>query len=346
MRMSPWPTCPECGAKRTARCPYCRTEGTNFPPVDLETLAAPELTPDLLLYRADRYCHGEDPEVIMDPNPLSPEWIHTTLGQAKLRLEEFDRTEPEETRAGSEGYETESHATESHAAEDYAAEDYATEGGEPAAGKSCCCGAGRTHEHGAGETCSHGAGECCHGAREACGHGSGESCCHNGEKSACHCHETSGGMENDAADGAGNGTVGGAACGFTGGAACGSGNETPNGTENGTADGTACGTGNGSCSCQAKWRPSVRLIDPLEPLPEVDAEAGEYPLAVKCPVCDEILLPKFLDTCQECGHVFEDGIAKNPRKKEKLPDGDPLRMALVFGVLVALLGLMLLAMWK
>ena len=80
-------------------------------------------------------------------------------------------------------------------------------------------------------------------------------------------------------------------------------------------------------------------------MPEVDAEAGVYPLAVKCPVCDEILLPKFLDTCQECGHVFEDGIAKNPKKREKLPDGDPLRMAIVFVVLVALLGLMLLAMW-
>lgn len=320
MRMSPWPTCPECGAKRTARCPYCRTEGTNFPPVDLETLAAPELTPDLLLYRADRYCHGEDPEVIMDPNPLSPEWIHTTLGQAKLRLEEFDRTEPEETRNSSENHET---------------EDHATEGGEPTAGKSCCCGAGRTHEHGAGEcchgageACEHGTGECCghgagkceHGAGETCGHEAGK-CCHDGEKSTCHCHEPSDGMENGSACGAGNGTA------------------------NGTA-GPVNGAGNGSCGCQAKWRPSVRLIDPLEPLPEVDAEAGVYPLAVKCPVCDEILLPKFLDTCQECGHVFEDGIAKNPRKKEKLPDGDPLRMALVFGVLVALLGLMLFAMWR
>jgi predicted RNA-binding Zn-ribbon protein involved in translation (DUF1610 family) len=27
---APWPTCPECGAKRTTRCPICETSGTDF----------------------------------------------------------------------------------------------------------------------------------------------------------------------------------------------------------------------------------------------------------------------------------------------------------------------------
>ncbi len=30
-----WPTCPECGAKRTTRCPICKTTGDDFPPVDM-----------------------------------------------------------------------------------------------------------------------------------------------------------------------------------------------------------------------------------------------------------------------------------------------------------------------
>jgi len=41
--VSPWPTCPECGAKRTTRCPICQTSGTNFAEADrgfLSELAA------------------------------------------------------------------------------------------------------------------------------------------------------------------------------------------------------------------------------------------------------------------------------------------------------------------
>ena len=102
-------------------------------------------------------------------------------------------------------------------------------------------------------------------------------------------------------------------------------------------DGHSCQCGHGhehahgnahghSCRCghpqtqepQEKGRPDYRLMasnlsQPLDSDPELDPYSDEYPLAVMCPCCDELLYPQFLKECRTCGHVFEDGITlENP----------------------------------
>ena len=202
--MKPWPECPCCRTKRTVVCPYCKTEGNDFPLAELSTLSAPDMTQRNLMYKADCYGHGEDPNVIVDPYPLSPDWVGMTLGQTKMRLE----SEPIPQAESSE---------------------------------------------------------------------------------RCQGHEE------------------------------------------------------GNCSCRDPERlTSLKLVDPLDKLPAVEP-GTEYPLTVKCPVCDELLLPKFLDTCTQCGYTFSDGV---PFQKETLApeDGSPLRSILVFLVMLALLGIVVLAM--
>ncbi len=89
--------------------------------------------------------------------------------------------------------------------------------------------------------------------------------------------------------------------------------------ENGHAHGHA--HGGHSCRCSqpqtpqtpGKGRPDYRLMvselsQPLDMDPELDPYTDEYPLAVMCPCCDELLYPQFLKECRSCGHVFEDGI--------------------------------------
>jgi len=39
----PWPTCPECGARRSTRCPICGTAGSDFQPADMGFVWIPEL---------------------------------------------------------------------------------------------------------------------------------------------------------------------------------------------------------------------------------------------------------------------------------------------------------------
>jgi hypothetical protein len=41
--LTEWPTCPECGARRTTTCPVCHTPGTDFPEADPHFAALPEL---------------------------------------------------------------------------------------------------------------------------------------------------------------------------------------------------------------------------------------------------------------------------------------------------------------
>ena len=55
-------------------------------------------------------------------------------------------------------------------------------------------------------------------------------------------------------------------------------------------------------------RSMVDLSQPLDEDPEVGDDAEEYPLAVMCPCCDELLYPQFLKVCRQCGHEFPDGI--------------------------------------
>ena len=59
----------------------------------------------------------------------------------------------------------------------------------------------------------------------------------------------------------------------------------------------------------------VKLTKPIDDAPEIDENAEEYPLAVQCPCCDEVLYPQFLSVCKRCGHEFEDGI-----DEESIPD--------------------------
>lgn len=67
-----------------------------------------------------------------------------------------------------------------------------------------------------------------------------------------------------------------------------------------------------SCRCQNQPQPQKRhdfvaLSNPLDVDPEIAEDAEEYPLAVMCPCCDELLYPQFLKTCK-CGHEFPDGV--------------------------------------
>ncbi len=68
-----------------------------------------------------------------------------------------------------------------------------------------------------------------------------------------------------------------------------------------------------SCKCQntnpaAKRHEFVTLSNPLDADPDVAEDAEEYPLAVMCPCCDELLYPQFLKKCSGCGHEFPDGV--------------------------------------
>ncbi len=55
-------------------------------------------------------------------------------------------------------------------------------------------------------------------------------------------------------------------------------------------------------------RSMVGLSQPLDEDPEIENGEEEYPLAVMCPCCDELLYPQFLKFCRKCGHEFPDGI--------------------------------------
>ncbi len=68
----------------------------------------------------------------------------------------------------------------------------------------------------------------------------------------------------------------------------------------------------GQCHCSHEM---VKLTKPIDDAPEIDENAEEYPLAVQCPCCDEVLYPQFLKVCKKCGHEFEDGI-----DEETIPD--------------------------
>lgn len=103
---------------------------------------------------------------------------------------------------------------------------------------------------------------------------------------------------------------------FAGGGDVGIQSVTPNAQTNAPHQhGGNCGSG-GSCSCQnpptrgmkkSKSVMGVELSQPLDEDPELEAGAEEYPLAVMCPCCDELLYPQFLNVCR-CGHKFPDGI--------------------------------------
>jgi hypothetical protein len=40
--LAEWPSCPECGARRTTTCPICHTSGTDFPQADWQFTGSPE----------------------------------------------------------------------------------------------------------------------------------------------------------------------------------------------------------------------------------------------------------------------------------------------------------------
>lgn len=128
---------------------------------------------------------------------------------------------------------------------------------------------------------SHGEHRCyCHGE-----HG-GE---HDGEH-RCRCREGNGGEHN-----------GEHRC------RCHEGNETGNeaGNEAGNENGERKTVKRQVASCH---RSMVGLSQPLDEDPEIGNDEEEYPLAVMCPCCDELLYPQFLKFCRNCGHEFPDGI--------------------------------------
>lgn len=43
VELAEWPTCPECGARRTTTCPVCQTSGTDFPQADTRFAGSLEL---------------------------------------------------------------------------------------------------------------------------------------------------------------------------------------------------------------------------------------------------------------------------------------------------------------
>ncbi|MDO4551149.1 MAG: hypothetical protein Q4C96_07860 [Planctomycetia bacterium] len=56
---------------------------------------------------------------------------------------------------------------------------------------------------------------------------------------------------------------------------------------------------------------SLKLVDPLDEMPKYISDDQEmYPLMVMCPECSELIYPRFLKKCHDCGHVFEDGILR------------------------------------
>lgn len=44
--LTEWPTCPDCGARRTTTCPICHTSGTDFPEADSRFAVSAELSDD------------------------------------------------------------------------------------------------------------------------------------------------------------------------------------------------------------------------------------------------------------------------------------------------------------
>ncbi len=81
----------------------------------------------------------------------------------------------------------------------------------------------------------------------------------------------------------------------------------------------------------ARRRDLVELSHPLDIDPEVAEDAEEYPLAVMCPCCDELLYPQFLNQCRHCGHEFSDGLELEelgdtvfyrPEEEEDVEDDD------------------------
>lgn len=97
----------------------------------------------------------------------------------------------------------------------------------------------------------------------------------------------------------------------------------------------SCGK-DGKSSCQTPHS-SLKLVDPLDKDPKLDSTQTTLPLAVMCPVCDELLYPKFLDTCQHCGHSFSSGISRLAKKEEDLYENVPRMMMLTVGMLLFLL---------
>ncbi|MDO5113350.1 MAG: hypothetical protein Q4E67_03150 [Planctomycetia bacterium] len=105
----------------------------------------------------------------------------------------------------------------------------------------------------------------------------------------------------------------------------------------------SCGK-EGKNSCQTPHS-SLKLVDPLEKDPELDPTQNTLPLAVMCPVCDEFLYPKFLDTCQHCGHPFANGISRMAKREEDFYENVPrmmlLTVVMVLFLLILTLGLVL-----
>ncbi|MDO4569893.1 MAG: hypothetical protein Q4D38_05895 [Planctomycetia bacterium] len=100
----------------------------------------------------------------------------------------------------------------------------------------------------------------------------------------------------------------------------------------------------GSCSCGTKQTTSLKLVDPLDKDPDISTDE-EHPLAVMCPCCDELIYPKYLDTCAYCSYHFPDGIpACTQSHDESEGSTATFRMIVLAVAILGILGAMLLVM--
>jgi len=285
MRMKKWDICPECGARRVAYCRFCNTLGDQFPLADLDLILPPEHAESVVFQynsKDDRFDDGEE-----DTSGAVQPFLAAALGgsafagagislegviprAAVMNAAAIDTLEAMKTVANRE----EEHQCRCHGE------------GHGEGGHQCRC-----HGEGHGE----GDHQCrCHGE----GHGEGDHQCrchgegHGEGGHQCRCH------------GEGHGE----------------------GDHQCRCHGEGHGEGDHQCRCHGKdtegggerktvkrqvascHRSMVDLSQPLDEDPEVGDDAEEYPLAVMCPCCDELLYPQFLKVCRQCGHEFPDGI--------------------------------------
>lgn len=99
-----------------------------------------------------------------------------------------------------------------------------------------------------------------------------------------------------------------------------------------------CGGHHGD-ACKKHYE-MVKLRDPLDD-PEHDGE--QCPLMVMCPECGELITPRFLYTCQQCEHIFPDGVPSRMRPHEE-EAGNASRIVLAMLAMGVLLALLVVAM--
>ncbi len=88
-------------------------------------------------------------------------------------------------------------------------------------------------------------------------------------------------------------------------------------------NGPSCGCGAGDCDARQDEAPCPPLLPPS-------------PSLLICPTCDEPFSPEYLERCEWCGHVFEQGV---PVAEEEPEEINAVTIAFVLGLTLLLFGL-------